>query len=82
LLDSRVPPSNIKLLKAIAEMSSIVAKHSQFNKMTAQNLGVVLEPNVLRKKVYEITDISKISELQPAGFMEDCIEHYDEIFKK
>lgn len=63
-------------------MAVTVAKNSQFNKMTSQNLGVVLEPNVLRKKVYDITDISKISELQPAGFVEDCIEHFDEIFKK
>ncbi len=48
--------------------------------MGAQNLGLVIEPNLLRKKAYELIDISKISELQPVGFLEDCILYYSEIF--
>jgi len=85
---TRMPPANVRLFQALVFSLNKVAAHSNVNKMHAGNLGLILEPNVLKKKQAalpndpSLKDIRTMSIAYNSGFVEDCIEHYDIVFGK
>jgi len=83
----KMPKPNKFLYQALIQCLGAVAANSRANKMTASNLGLILEPNVLKKKLPTaasndptIKEIRSLSMAYNSGFVEDCIVNYDVIF--
>jgi hypothetical protein len=72
----------IRVLKALVDCLRKVASFSTFNLMTASNIGLVFEPNILKKKVSLAPDsVKSLTDVfTPVGFLDVCIERYDTIF--
>jgi len=75
-------PSHYKLLQYLLGFFVKVANNSDANKMNPHNLGIVIEPNILKKRVQQMPDVSRIMDLvTPGRLVEFCIEKYSTIYQ-
>lgn len=89
---SFLPPCNKELIKQLTQFLARVSSFSEINKMNAENLGIVFEPTLLRKKVvispHNLTmeEISNnLAQLTmnpslPTGLISFFITHFSKIF--
>eukprot|EP01114_Cavostelium_apophysatum_P013513 TRINITY_DN3289_c0_g1_i1.p1 TRINITY_DN3289_c0_g1~~TRINITY_DN3289_c0_g1_i1.p1 ORF type:complete len:665 (-),score=156.22 TRINITY_DN3289_c0_g1_i1:9-2003(-) len=84
LLIPTLPNMNRRLLQYLILFLTRVASHSNVNKMVPKNLGIVFEPNILKKKSSTQTDLARMAEFASLqGFLiETMILHYNQIFGK
>jgi hypothetical protein len=69
------------LLRQLIEFLTKVAAHSDRNKMTAHNLAIVIEPNILRKKSIMPNDMDALLKQGTSGAVELMINHCAKIFR-
>lgn len=77
-----LPDCNKSLLYKLIIFLSKVASYSQYNKMSVDNLGMVFEPNILRKKYVTRTENSSdsLTTLGNSGTLSKMIQLHDKIF--
>ncbi|KAN0021557.1 hypothetical protein ACTFIU_010164 [Dictyostelium citrinum] len=49
-LMSKITPENLKIIKRLIRTAVIIVRHSQLNKMDANNMGIVFGPNIFKSK--------------------------------
>ncbi|KAM9973698.1 hypothetical protein ACTFIW_010815 [Dictyostelium discoideum] len=49
-LMSKITPENLKIIKRLIRTAVIIVRHSQLNKMDANNMGIVFGPNIFKSR--------------------------------
>ncbi|EGC33978.1 hypothetical protein DICPUDRAFT_153891 [Dictyostelium purpureum] len=77
-LMTKVTPENLKIIKRVLRVLIIMARHSQINKMDANNMGIVFGPNIFKSRSDSPNIFSEAKYSNES--VSYLISHYLEIF--
>eukprot|EP00002_Diphylleia_rotans_P036842 TRINITY_DN8170_c0_g1_i17.p1 TRINITY_DN8170_c0_g1~~TRINITY_DN8170_c0_g1_i17.p1 ORF type:complete len:410 (+),score=88.84 TRINITY_DN8170_c0_g1_i17:638-1867(+) len=73
-LISQLPSQNMPCIRRVMKFLRLVSQNSEFNKMSANNIGIVFGPTLLRPSANAVTISSSPSVIA------DLLTHYDTLF--